>query len=43
MWGHRRDLDDRHSNVLASVHLAREEGGPNLDEGGREWQRRVII
>lgn len=38
-WG---DWDDRHSNVLTSVHLAREEGGPNLDEGGREWQRREI-
>ncbi len=28
---------DRHSNVLTSVHLVREEGGPNLDEGGMEW------
>lgn len=39
-WG---DWHDRHSNVLTSVHLAREEGrGPYLDGGGREWQRREI-
>lgn len=39
-WG---DWDDRHSNVLTSVHLAREEGrGPYLDGSGREWQGREI-
>lgn len=40
--GRWREWDDRHSHVLMSVHLAREEGGSNLDGGGREWQRREI-